>query len=70
MVSSREKTRSTQSQTCVKCSGIIIKRNSDVNTENISPKKCQNKVDFPDVMFNFSIMLCVLFSISCMAREL
>ena len=32
--------------------------------------KCQNKVDFPDVIFNFSKMVCVLPSTWCMTGEL
>ena len=44
MASSRVKTRSTQSQTCVKYRGIIIciKRNTDVNTGDL--KKLQKNV--------------------------
>ena len=70
MASSRAQTRSTQSQTCMKYGGIIIfiKRNSDVNTGDLEilHKKCQNKVDFPDIILNFSKMLCVLPSTLCM----
>ena len=35
---------------------ICIKRNTDVNTADLNyfTKICQNKVDFPDVIFNFS----------------
>ena len=33
-------------------------------------KKCQNKVDFPCVIFNFSKMVCVLPSTLCMTEEL
>ena len=35
---------------------IFIKRNSDVYTGDLKilHKKSQNKVDFPDVIFNFS----------------
>ena len=51
-------TRSRRSQACVKYGGIIIciKKNTGVNTGNqkILHKKCPNKVDFPDVIFNFS----------------
>ena len=58
MARSRAKTRSTQSPTCMKYRGIIIfiKRNSDVNTGDLKilHKKYQNKVDFPDIIFNFS----------------
>ena len=32
--------------------------------------KCQNKVNFPDVIFNFSNMVCVLPSTLCMTGEL
>ena len=50
MDSSRAKTRSTRSQTCMKYRGIFIfiKRNSDVNTGDLKKhhKKCQNKVVF------------------------
>ena len=74
MASSRAKTRSTKSQTCMKYGGIIIfiKRNSDVNTgdRKILHKKCQNKFDFPDVIFNVSKMVCVLPSTLCMTGEL
>ena len=74
IASNRAKTRSTRSQTCVKYRGIIIfiKRNSDVNTSDLKllHKKCPNKVDFRDVIFNFSKMLCVLPSTSGMTREL
>ena len=62
---SRAKTKSRQSQACEKYRGIIIciKRNTDVNTGNqkILHKKCPNKVDFPDVIFNFSkfYMVCL-----------
>ena len=58
IASSRAKARSRQSQTCVKYRGIImcIKRNTDVNTSDLKilRKKCSNKVDFPDVITNFS----------------
>ena len=74
MTSSRAKTRSTQSQTCMKYEGIIIciKRNSDVNTVDLKilQKKSQNKVDFPDVIFDFSKMVCVLPSTLCMTGEM
>ena len=70
MASSRAKTRSTQSQTCMKyrCFIIFIKRYSDVNTGDLNTlhKKCQNKVDFLDIIFNFSKMVCVLPSTLCM----
>ena len=55
---SRAKTRPRQSQTYVKCRGniICIKRNTDVNTGDLEilHKNFPNKVDFPDVIFNFS----------------
>ena len=74
MASSREKTRSTQSQTCMKYRGIIIliKKNSDVNTGDLKilHKKCLNKVDFQDVFFNSSKMSCVLPTTLCMTAEL
>ena len=75
MASSRAKTRSTQSHTCMKYEVIIIfsKRNSDVNKGDLKilrKKKCQNKIDFPDVMFNFSKMVSVLPSTLCMTGEL
>ena len=72
--SSRAKKISTRSQTCVKYRGIIFinKRNSDVNTGDLKIFffKCQNKLNFPDIIFNFSKVLCVLPSILCMTREL
>ena len=71
---SRVKKRSRQSQTCVKYRGIIIciKRNTDPNTSDmrILHKKCQNKVDFLDVIFNFSKIKCVSSSTLCMAEKL
>ena len=74
MASSRAKTRSTRSQICMKYRGIIIliKKNSDVNTGDLKilHKKCQNKVDFQDVIFNFSKMSCILPTTLCMTGEL
>ena len=74
MASSRKKTWSTQNQTCMKYGGIIIfiKRNLDVNTGDLKilHKKCQNKVDFWDIILNFSKMVCVLPSTLCMTGEL
>ena len=71
---SRAKIRSTQSQTCVKYRGsiIFIKRNTDVNTGDLKilHKKCPNKVDYPDVIFNFSKILCGLISTLCLTGEL
>ena len=59
--STRAKTRSTRSQASVKYRGniICIKRNTDGNTGDLKilHKKCPNKVDFPDIIFNFSKML-------------
>ena len=51
---------------------IFIKRNSDVNTGNLKilHKKCQNKVDFPDVILNFFKMVSVLPSTLCMTGNL
>ena len=61
MASSRAKTSSRQSQTCVKFMSIVIcsKRNTDVNTSDLKilHKKYPNKVDFSDVIFNFSKLL-------------
>ena len=58
IASSRAKTRPRQSQTCVKYRGNIIriKRNTDGNTSDLKilHKKRPNKVDFPDIFFNFS----------------
>ena len=66
--------RSTRSQTCVMYRGIIIfiKRNTIVNTSNLKifHKKMSKKVVFPDVIFNFSKIVCVLDWISCMTGEL
>ncbi len=74
MAGSRAKTRGTQNQTLVKYSGIIIfiKRNTDVNTGDLKTrhKKYQNKFDFPDVIFLFSIISCVFLSALCMTGEL
>ena len=74
MASSRAKTRSTQSQTCMKyrCIIIFIRKNSDVNTGNLKilHKKCQNKDNFQDIIFNFSKMSCVLLTTLCMTGEL
>ena len=74
IASSRAKTRSTQSQTCVKYRGniICIKRNTVVNTGDLKilHKKFPNKVDFPDIIFNFSKILCGLPSTLCLTREL
>ena len=74
IASNQAKTRSTRSQTCMKYWGIIIliRRNSDVNTGDLKilHKKCQNKIDFPDVILNFSKMVCVLPSTLCMTGEL
>ena len=74
MASGRAKTRSTRSQTCMKYGGINIcnRKNSDVNTGDLKilHKKRQNKVDFPDVIFNFSKMVCILPSTLCMTGEL
>ena len=51
------KTRSTQSQACVKYMGniICIKRNTDVNKSDLKnfTINCPNKVDFHEVIFNF-----------------
>ena len=64
MARSRAKKRSKQSQTCVKYRGniIFIRKKIFVNTGNLKilHKKCQNKVDFSDNLFNFSKMLFVL----------
>ena len=74
MASGRAKTRSTRSQKCMKYGGIInfLKRNSDVNTGDLKilHKKCQNKVDFPDIIFNCSKMLCALPLTICMTGGL
>ena len=65
IASSRAKTRSRRSQTCVWYRDIIIciKRNTNVNTNGLKilHKKCINKVDFHDVIFNFSnfFMVCL-----------
>ena len=72
--SSRAKPRSTQSQTCVMHKGNIIcnKRNTDGNTGDLKilHKKCPNKVNFLDVIFNFSKILCGLPSTLCLTGEL
>ena len=72
MASSRAKTRSTRSQTCVKYRGIVIfiKRNSDVKTGDLQKiyKKYQNKVNF--VLFTFLKMLFVLPQKLCMTGDL
>ena len=74
MTSSRAKTRSTRSQICMKYGGIIIfiKINSDINRGGLKilHKKCQNKVDFADIIFNFSKMVCIFPSTLCMTGEL
>ena len=58
IASSRAKTKSRQSQACVKYRGNIIwiRRNTDVNTSDLKilHKKRPNKVDFLDVIFHFS----------------
>ena len=58
IASSRAKTKSKQSQICVKYRGenICSRRNTDVNTSDLKilNKKNPNKVDFPDVIFHFS----------------
>ena len=57
IASSKAMRKSRQSQTCVKYRGNIIwiRRNTDVNTSDmkIFHKKRPNKVDFPNVIFNF-----------------
>ena len=74
MASSRAKTRGTQNQAFVSYSGIIIfiKRNTDVNTGDlkIPHKEYQNKVDFPNVIFIFSKVSCVLPLTLCITGEL
>ena len=74
IASSRAKTRSTRSHTCMKYGIIIIFiwRNSNVikGDLKILHKKCQNKVDFPDVIFNVSKMVCVMPSTLCMTGDL
>ena len=64
IASSRMKTRSTRSQTCMNYRGNIIcfQRNTYVNTRDLKIlyKNCPNEVDFPDVIFNFSKVLCGL----------
>ena len=74
MASGRTKTRSTQSQIYMKYRVIIIfiKRKSDVNTGDLKyfTKKCQNKVEFPDIIIHFSKLLCVFPSTLCMTGEL
>ena len=71
---SKAKIRSTRSQTYVKYRGNImcIKWNTDVNTgdQKYFTKKCPNKVDFPEVCFNFSKISCGLPSTLCMTGEL
>ena len=68
------KIRSTQIRTCVKYRGniICIKRNTDVNTGDLKHfrKKCPEKDDFPDVIFNFSKFSCGLPSTLCLTGEL
>ena len=59
IASSRTKTKSRRSQTCVKYRGniICIKKNTDVSTNDLKillKKTRPNKIDFPDVIFNFS----------------
>ena len=60
IASSRAKKKSRRSQACVKYRGNIIwiRRNTDVNASDLKilHKKRPNKVDFPDVIFNFSKM--------------
>ena len=72
--STRAKTRYTRSQACVKYKGniIYIKRNTDVNTGDLKIllKKCPNKVDFLDIIFNFSKILCGLPSTLFLTGEL
>ena len=74
IASDRAKTRSTQSQTCVKyrINTNFILRNMDVNSRDLKilHKKCQNQVYFPDVIFNFSKSVCALPSTSCITGEL
>ena len=68
------KTRSTSRHTCVKYMGniIFIQRITDNYTGdlNIFNQRCQNRVNFPDIIFNFSKLLCVLPSTLCMTGEL
>ena len=75
MASISAKARSTQSQTCVKYGGIIIfiKRKTIVNTSDLKIFHyffSQKKVDFPDIIFDSSKIVCVLHSTSCMTKEL
>ena len=71
---SKAKIRSRRSQKCAMFRGNImcIKRNTDVNTGDLKilHKKCPNKVDFPDVIFNFSKNSCGLPSTLCLTGEL
>ena len=72
--SSRAKTILTQSHTFVKYRGIVIciKINSIINTGDLKIlyKKCPNNMEFPDIIFNFFKIVCVLPSTSCMTGEL
>ena len=72
--SSGAKTRSTRSQACVMYKGniICIRRNTDVNTDDLKilHKRCPNKVDFPDVIFNFFKIWCGLPSTLFLTGEL
>ena len=72
--SSRAKIRSIRRQACVKYRGdiICIKRNTDMNAGDLKilHKKFLNKVDFPDVIFNFSKIVCGLPSTLCLTGEL
>ena len=74
IASSRAKTKSSWSQACVKYRDIIIciKRNTDVITsdQKILHKKCLNKVDFSDIIFNFSKLSCGLPPTYCFTEEL
>ena len=75
IASSRAKTRSRRSQTCVKYWGNIIcilrkNRCEQKWSEITSQKKRQNKVDFQGLILNFSKKKCVSPSILCMAGEL
>ena len=65
MACSRAKTRSTRSQICMKYGGFYYFYSEKFRcqhrwSKNTSQKKLQNKVDFPDVIINFSKMVCVL----------
>ena len=71
IASNRMKTRSIQSQKCVKYINCI-KRNTDMNTGDLKIllKKCPKNGDFANVIFHFSKVLCGLPSTLCLTGKL